>query len=76
MRPGSVEKAMTPRRAHLEDLPGINQCIDAAFGVYVERMRKKPEPTVTDYRTHIINKNVYVIDLNTGDIGGVLVLIP
>ena len=67
---------MELRLARPDDLPHIKQCLDAAFGVYVERMKKKPEAMVTDYRSHIDNKQVYVMDQGSDEISCVLILMP
>lgn len=38
----------------------ISECVDAAYGMYIERMGKKPAPMVTDYTEPILKGLVHV----------------
>lgn len=53
----------------------ISECVDAAYGMYIERMGKKPAPMVTDY-TEPILKGLVHVDVDREKLKGLIVLIP
>ncbi len=62
------------RRATLDDIPGMIDCVNQAYEHYIERLGKPPGPMLDDYENRIKNDEAYVI--RSDDIVvGVLVLI-
>ncbi|WP_338452925.1 GNAT family N-acetyltransferase [Niallia oryzisoli] len=53
----------------------ISECMDAAYGMYIERMGKKPAPMVTDY-TEPILKGLIHVAVDREELKGLIVLIP
>ncbi|MCV7422476.1 GNAT family N-acetyltransferase [Mycobacterium yunnanensis] len=62
----------TPRRATPDDVAGIQRLVAAAFGVYVDRMGRKPAPMTADYARLVDTERVWVVD-GPGEIVAVLV---
>ena len=61
------------RRAVADDAKGIAALTDAAYGKYVPRLRRKPQPMMADYHELIAEHLVWVLCLGE-DLVGVLVL--
>lgn len=61
------------RRANLADATAIENCVEAAYEHYIERIGKPPGPMLDNYADLIRQQTVFVAD--TGTIVGVLVLI-
>lgn len=52
---------MDIQRATLKDLRGIQKCARAAYGIYVERMGKRPAPMVADFEQQIADGKIHVL---------------
>ena len=63
----------TIRAAVAADAGAIRDCVDAAYGHYVERLGRKPGPMLDDYASIIGARPVHVAELD-GSIVGMLVL--
>lgn len=64
------------RRAVIEDVPNIKDCVTAAYHHYIERMGKPPGPMVDDYAVVIQEHSATVAyRLADGVLVGLLVLI-
>ncbi len=65
-------KAGVIRSARAEEHTAVQDCVNAAYFKYVERIGKKPAPMLADYSSLIADGSVYVIPGQFG-IRGVLV---
>lgn len=65
---------LSVRQATPADQPGIEACVNAAYGLYIERLGKRPAPMLADYAALITSGSVYVIDPD--GIRGLIVLEP
>ena len=63
------------RLAREEDAAAISALVNAAYVIYVPRIGHKPSPMLDDYSDLISRGLVHVLE-NTGEIAGVVVLIP
>jgi N-acetylglutamate synthase-like GNAT family acetyltransferase len=63
------------RLARNEDAPAISALIDAAYVIYVPRIGYQPSPMLDDYSALISQGVVHVLE-ETGEITGVVVLVP
>ena len=66
---------ITIRPAREKDVPAIKNCVDDAFGKYIERIGKTPAPMLLDYPAHVNEGKVWVAETK-GDLCGMLVLFP
>lgn len=66
---------ITIRAAADSDLSAIEDCVAAAYTIYVERLGKQPGPMCDDYRKVLENHYVVVAEDVRGEILGLLVLI-
>lgn len=64
----------TIRRANVDDVLGIKQCVQAAFKPYISRMDSLPAPMLEDYVEVIKQHPVFIAE--TDKLVGMLVLIP
>lgn len=62
------------RRARASDLAGIQACIEAAYGHYVEVIGEKPGPLLDDYKAMLETHHVWVYEKDE-HILGLLILI-
>ena len=62
------------RRARVEDVPAITECVAAAYRHYIARLGKPPGPMLDDYREVIQQHHVLVLT-EGANIIGFLVLI-
>jgi ribosomal protein S18 acetylase RimI-like enzyme len=68
---------MAIRQATAADLSAVVACVDAAYGMYVARMGKKPAPTQADYAALIARGVVHVLtEPAARDVRGLIVLWP
>ena len=63
------------RLARQEDAAAVSALVDAAFGIYIPRLGRKPLPMLEDYVALISKGIVHVLEEN-GVIDGLVVLIP
>jgi GNAT superfamily N-acetyltransferase len=61
------------RGAVPDDVPGIEHCVERAYGRYVERMGRRPAPMDDRYAERVAAGEVHVLD--EGGVVGVLVLV-
>jgi len=61
------------RKANLNDLEKVINCVFSAYQKYEIRIGKKPGPMLDDYHCLIENHNVYIIEC-AGELAGILVL--
>ncbi|MFN8401499.1 MAG: GNAT family N-acetyltransferase [Anaerolineales bacterium] len=61
------------RPAHINDAPAVADCVNKAFGHYVERIGMKPAPMEMDYEHEIREHQVFVVE-DAGQVVGSLVL--
>jgi GNAT superfamily N-acetyltransferase len=50
-----------PRLALEDDLGALSETIEAAYGKYLTRMDRRPEPMLQDLRPHIESENAWVV---------------
>src|SRR2546423_13865800 len=62
------------RRAVPSEADVVAAITDAAYGHYVARIGRKPQPMVTDYSSMIAEQQVWLLDLEDQPVG-VLVLV-
>lgn len=62
------------RTADDEDLARITAIVESAYGVYIERIGRRPGPMEEDYRSALATREVFVQD--EGEVTGLLVLNP
>ena len=72
---GRPPKTVAMRPAAAGDVAGILSCVRAAYGIYVERIGKKPAPMLADYAALTAAGQVHVLELE-GRLAGVIVLFP
>lgn len=60
------------RRAVLDDVMGITDCVNQAYRHYVQRIGMQPAPMNQDYTEVLLNNTVYVVEAS--QIIGVLVV--
>ena len=65
---------MEIRRARAADLAAVREIVAAAYGVYVERIGRRPAPMDDDYDERLRDGRLYVAD--DGSVAGLIVLIP
>ena len=63
------------RAASERDLPEIARIVEAAYGVYLPRMDRKPFPMLDDYEGRLADGYLSVLELG-GKVRGYIVLIP
>ena len=61
------------RTAKPDDLPGIEDCVDAAYAIYVERIGGRPKPMLADYAAQIRAGVVNVAVDGTGEVQGYII---
>lgn len=64
---------MHVRRAHAVDVPAVCDIVRHAYGIYVERITRRPAPMDDDYAERVRRGQVFVAD--DGGVAGLLVLI-
>ncbi|MYB27982.1 MAG: GNAT family N-acetyltransferase [Acidimicrobiaceae bacterium] len=67
--------AVQVRNAAADDESDLRACVDAAYGLYVERIGKPPAPMLEDYAALINNEVVYVATRD-GRLVGLIVMWP
>ena len=67
--------AVQMRNAAADDESDVRACVDAAYGLYVERIGKPPAPMLEDYAALINNDLVYVATRD-GRLVGLIVMWP
>jgi N-acetylglutamate synthase-like GNAT family acetyltransferase len=65
---------MEIRRARAADLSAVREIVAAAYGVYVERIGRRPAPMDDDYDERLRDGRLYVAD--DGSVAGLIVLVP
>lgn len=53
---------MILRRAKADDVPALHDIAERAYGVYVERIGRRPAPMDDDYSERIRTARVFVAD--------------
>lgn len=64
------------RPAEPQDRAAVEELVDAAYAIYVERIGKPPGPMLDDYGAHIATGHVSVAADRAGAILGIVVLVP
>jgi ribosomal protein S18 acetylase RimI-like enzyme len=62
------------RRASAGDVSAITDIVERAYGVYIERIGRRPGPMDDDYATRVREADVFVAD--DGAVAGLIVLVP
>ena len=63
------------KKAVREDVPFIENCVEAAYQHYIERMGKRPGPMLDDYAAVVRDHHVFVVKSDGDDAAaGILVL--
>ena len=68
-----MHPAITVRPARPTDVEAIEQCIEQAYEMYVERIGDRPAPMLNDYATLVAEGVVHVATLD-GEVAGVIVM--
>lgn len=63
---------MTIRLANESDIPFVRDCATAAYGIYVERMGRKPAPMIADFSGIVSAGNLHVLETEDGPVGFVI----
>jgi len=63
------------RRAGPSDLTAVEDVVSRGYGVYVERIGRRPAPMDDDYAAKIRDGQVFVAEVE-GEVAGLIVLIP
>lgn len=64
---------MRIRLANSEDQRSVSECVDAAYGKYIERIGKKPAPMLANYSELIRRGSVHVAVDNGNEMTGLIV---
>ena len=64
------------RPALPEDRAAVEQIVNAAYSIYIERIGKPPGPMLDDYAALIAQGAVSVVEEAGGMIAGIIVLLP
>jgi ribosomal protein S18 acetylase RimI-like enzyme len=64
------------RRARPEDRAAVEQVVQDAYGIYIERIGKPPGPMLDDYGALIAEGAVSVLEEAGGAIAAIIVLLP
>lgn len=64
------------RRAAPQEREAVEDIVQAAYAIYVERIGKPPGPMLDDYAALIAQGAVSVLDDSDGGIAAILVLLP
>jgi GNAT superfamily N-acetyltransferase len=64
------------RPARPDDRDAVEAVVHAAYSIYVDRIGKPPGPMLDNYTTRIADGSVSVVENSTGNIAGIIVLIP
>ncbi len=67
---------MIIRRARPADVPALHDIVERAYGVYVERIGRRPAPMDDDYAVRVTKWDVFVADEGSGRVRGLIVLEP
>jgi ribosomal protein S18 acetylase RimI-like enzyme len=62
------------RRANAGDVPVLEDIVARAYGVYVERIGRRPGPMDDDYAARVGSSDVFVADDGDGRVCGLIVL--
>lgn len=62
-----------PRPATLRDLTAIEQCARQAYHHYVARIGQPPAPMVANFRTHIQDDQIHVLENEQGSLVGFVI---
>jgi len=65
---------MDIRIAVADDRQAILECVDDAYGMYIDRIGKKPAPMLADY-VDLISKSLVHVATDKGQIQGLIVLL-
>ena len=65
---------MDIRIAVEDDRQAILECVDDAYGMYIDRIGKKPAPMLADY-ADLISKSLVHVATDKGQIQGLIVLL-
>ena len=55
------------KKAVREDVPFIENCVEAAYQHYIERMGKRPGPMLDDYAAVVRDHHVFVVKSDGDD---------
>jgi GNAT superfamily N-acetyltransferase len=64
------------RAARPDDRDAVEGVVHAAYSIYVDRIGKPPGPMLDNYTARIADGSVSVVEDRTGNIAGIIVLIP
>ena len=64
------------RRAQAADRAAVERIVGEAYGIYVERIGKRPGPMLDDYAALIADGVVSVLEGSDGTIAAIIVLLP
>jgi ribosomal protein S18 acetylase RimI-like enzyme len=62
------------RPADSEDLPRVREIVEAAYGPYIARMGRRPQPMLDDYAARLAAGQLQVLE-DAGRVVGLLVLV-
>jgi ribosomal protein S18 acetylase RimI-like enzyme len=62
------------RPARVSDVPALSEIVERAYGIYVERIGRRPAPMNDDYAKKVRDGHVFVAD-REGTVAGLLVLV-
>jgi ribosomal protein S18 acetylase RimI-like enzyme len=62
------------RPARVSDVPALSEIVERAYGIYVERIGRRPAPMNDDYAKKVRDDHVFVAD-REGAVAGLLVLV-
>jgi ribosomal protein S18 acetylase RimI-like enzyme len=63
------------RLARASDVPALREIVERAYGIYIERIGRRPAPMNDDYAEKVCHGDVYVAE-HDGVVAGLLVLVP
>jgi len=64
------------RPARPDDRDSVEAVVHAAYSIYVDRIGKPPGPMLDNYTARIADGSVSVVEDRTGNIAGIIVIIP
>ena len=64
------------RPARPDDRDAVEAVVHAAYSIYVDRIGKPPGPMLDNYKARIADGSVSVVGDRTGNIAGIIVIIP
>ena len=72
----SKQPSPVMRPARPDDRDSVEAVVHAAYSIYVDRIGKPPGPMLDNYTARIADGSVSVVEDRTGNIAGIIVIIP